>query len=445
MTAPVVVFLGPSLELADARRELDAHYVGPAAQGDVLRALDARPAAIAIIDGYFARVPAVWHKELLWALAQGVRVYGAASMGALRAVELAPFGMVGVGRVFDGFRRGEYEDDDEVTVMHADAGAGYRPLSDAMVDLRATYARAAREQIVDEALAAELVARAKALPYPARTHAAALDAVARAGGDGAALERLRRWLPAGRVRQKRDDALELLGVLRRLVEAGPIEPHTPTFHFARTDAWEQLARQGGGRAAAPGDDPRRTAPLLDELRLAGRAAYRAAQDDALARALAAALARRHELVVDDALLGEAASRFFLEQGTLGPEAIQAWMAEQRLDAEALTRFLEREAPLHWARTLHAAEILEHLPDALRASGELVPLLLRARARRAALDELGGEQLVLDEAEAAELLTWYFTTRRGQPAPGDADTCAQVLGFDSGERLLRALLVERRLA
>ena len=47
MTAPIIVFLGPSLSLADAERELPATvatYLGPAAQGDVLRAVEQRPA-----------------------------------------------------------------------------------------------------------------------------------------------------------------------------------------------------------------------------------------------------------------------------------------------------------------------------------------------------------------------------------------------------------------
>ena len=56
-----------------------------------------RPVAIGLIDGYFERVPSVSHKEILWAMSQGIVVIGAASMGALRAAELAPFGMLGVG------------------------------------------------------------------------------------------------------------------------------------------------------------------------------------------------------------------------------------------------------------------------------------------------------------------------------------------------------------
>lgn len=443
MTAPVIVFIGPTLALADARRELDATYLGPVAQGDVLRAVEARPAAIAIIDGYFARVPAVWHKEILWALAQGVPVFGASSMGALRAAELAAFGMVGVGRIFAGFRDGAYEDDDEVAIVHGDADGGYRPLSDAMVDLRATFERAIADRVIDEPLGADLVARARAMHYAQRSYPAVLAAAERAGLPAEPLARLRAWLPDHRVQQKRDDAVELLRALRALVERGPIEPVRPSFRFEHTDAWEQLSRRSGHRRTTSSLDPRTTAPLLDELRLAGKGAYWSALDGALARALASAEARRHELAVDDVLVGEAGRGFFLRQGTLSPEAIQAWMAGERLDADGLARFLEREARLHWARTLHAAEIIAQLPDQLRATGDLVPLLVRAQAKRRLLEQLGDDPPGVDETEAAALLDWFFTGRRSQPPPGNADACAQVLGFESGERLLRALALERR--
>jgi hypothetical protein len=63
------------------------------------RAALAHPAAIGVIDGYFEVVPTVWHKEILWAMAQGIHVFGAASIGALRAAELDSFGMRGVGRL----------------------------------------------------------------------------------------------------------------------------------------------------------------------------------------------------------------------------------------------------------------------------------------------------------------------------------------------------------
>ena len=104
------VFLGPTLPPVEAASLLEAVYLPPVRQGDVLRLVrSARPKAIGIVDGYFRAVPAIWHKEVLFALSQGVHVFGAASMGALRAAELDGFGMVGVGRVYEAYRSGTFE------------------------------------------------------------------------------------------------------------------------------------------------------------------------------------------------------------------------------------------------------------------------------------------------------------------------------------------------
>lgn len=60
----IVVFVGPSVPVEDAQRALDAVYRPPAAQGDVYRAARQRPHAIGLVNGYFERVPAVFHKEI---------------------------------------------------------------------------------------------------------------------------------------------------------------------------------------------------------------------------------------------------------------------------------------------------------------------------------------------------------------------------------------------
>ena len=92
----------------------------------MLRAARGAPRAIGLIDGVFERVLPVWHKEILWAMTQGIHVFGAASMGALRAAELHAFGMVGVGRIFADYRDGVLEADDEVAVLHGPGGGGLR-------------------------------------------------------------------------------------------------------------------------------------------------------------------------------------------------------------------------------------------------------------------------------------------------------------------------------
>ncbi|MFN9630245.1 MAG: TfuA-like protein, partial [Cyanobacteriota bacterium] len=125
-----VVFVGPSLPEHEVRRlHPEAVILPPVRQGDIVSVLRAhRPSAIGVIDGVFLSVLSVWHKELLLALDEGVALYGAASMGALRAAECAPFGMVGLGRIYARFADGTLTRDDEVAVAHATAEFGHRTL-----------------------------------------------------------------------------------------------------------------------------------------------------------------------------------------------------------------------------------------------------------------------------------------------------------------------------
>ena len=147
----VCIFVGPTLSREAVVSVLDAQCLPPAAQGDVYRAARLRPRAIGIIDGYFSGAPSVWHKEILWALSQGIAVFGSSSMGALRAAELHSFGMRGVGRIFEWFRDGVLEDDDEVAVVHGPAELGFAGASEPMVNVRATLARAVAEGVITPA------------------------------------------------------------------------------------------------------------------------------------------------------------------------------------------------------------------------------------------------------------------------------------------------------
>jgi len=133
-----LVFVGPTLPAAEARARLPgARVLPPVAVGDILALARRRGVRqIAIIDGAFEHMAAVWHKEILIALERGIAVWGAASMGALRAAELAPFGMRGVGGIYRDFAAGRLVADDEVAVAHLPAEYGYRATSEALVNLR---------------------------------------------------------------------------------------------------------------------------------------------------------------------------------------------------------------------------------------------------------------------------------------------------------------------
>lgn len=173
-SSSVVVFCGPSLSADEVTAVLpDALVAPPVEMGSIYRACrvapeDGGPSAIAVIDGYYERRPSVWHVEIMWALSRGVRVYGAASMGALRAAELHPYGMVGVGQVFEWYRDGVIEDDDEVAVVHAPAQSRYFQMSEAFVDVRVTVADAIEAGVVDAGQGDLLLREGKQLFYPYR-------------------------------------------------------------------------------------------------------------------------------------------------------------------------------------------------------------------------------------------------------------------------------------
>jgi len=231
------LFTGPTLPAEEAERWLDAIFLPPAAQGDVYRVALAKPVAIGIIDGYFERVPSVSHKEILWAMAQGVHVLGAASMGALRAAELSLFGMEGVGAIHDAYTRGEIEADEEVAVAHALTEEAYRPLSEALVNVRATLCAAERAGVIPVATRVRLEEIAQGLFYPDRCYPILLRRAAMLGLPPEHLDALRAFLPEGRVDQKRLDAIALLQTMSERF-AGGSEPKQVHYHFERTDAWE---------------------------------------------------------------------------------------------------------------------------------------------------------------------------------------------------------------
>lgn len=211
MDCKVVVFLGPTLSVGDARRQLDAMYLTPAGNGDIVRAvIDHAPGVIALIDGVFAQSPAVRHKEILWAMSRGVRVYGASSMGAVRAAELTEHGMRGYGMVFRWYRRTALADDADVAVAMAPAQLGSFALGDALIDIRLTLKKAVLDRIIGRHCQQTLERLARSLHYTERSYAKLISIAARQGVPLQELDTLGRWLEGGRRKQKEADAIGLL-------------------------------------------------------------------------------------------------------------------------------------------------------------------------------------------------------------------------------------------
>jgi len=209
-----VVFLGPSLDRREALAILPADYRPPAARGDLTRAVSDGAGVIGLIDGVFFQESSVGHREILAALKKRVRVVGASSMGALRAAELHTLGMEGVGEVYRMYRDGVLVSDDEVAL--AFDPESFSALSEPLVNIRATLARAEEEGVVDHGTREILFTAASSLYYPDRTYPRLVREAGKAA-DPDSLDRFARWVVKGAVDLKRRDALEALGRIREIL------------------------------------------------------------------------------------------------------------------------------------------------------------------------------------------------------------------------------------
>ena len=163
------VFLGPSLPIEVARRILPADYYPPAQMGDLYHILGAGYKQILIIDGVFHGAPSIWHREILEAMRAGIVVYGACSMGALRAAELEPFGMIGLGKIFGYYKSGLIEGDDEVALVHGDKESGYLPMTVPLINVRETLDCMRMERLINANEASFLLKNIRSICYLERT------------------------------------------------------------------------------------------------------------------------------------------------------------------------------------------------------------------------------------------------------------------------------------
>ena len=437
------LFVGPTMPRAEIGMLCNFVCLPPAAQGDVLHLAKARPRAIGIIDGYFDGVPAVWHKEILWALTQGIHVFGSASMGALRAAELQQFGMRGVGRIFAAYLAGELEDDDEVAVMHGPAPAGYVILSEPMVNIRATLEAAERAGIVTAATRALLIERGKSLFYQERSWERVL---ADGGGEGTLAgetQALRAWLPTGRIDQKRLDARAMIAAMRDFLAGAP-GPMQAAFTLEWTDMWESATQSAAARGIVDGETAgaSRDEWVLDELRL-DEAAFEAARQRALLRRLAADGLRSQGPAIDPAARRATEQRLRTRLGLFRRSDLDRWCSENNLDATDFAHLVDEETRRSEIEDRLDPYLGRDLLDQLRLDGTYGRFAARAVQKRAALADSGQ----LDAAPIdvgltpIVLVAWHFETRLGRSIPDDIAAHVRRLGLFDPRNFYRLLARE----
>lgn len=161
------IFTGPTLSADATRTIIEADVRPPVTVDDLAAAVDDGVRVIGIIDGAFVQRYSATPTQILDCLRQGIVIYGAASAGALRAVEAAPFGMRGVGDIYRLFASGYRHEDELMMAYHPETLA---PLSVAMINVRFAVANAVRSGVLTPDEGQVLQEVAKSQYFPSRTY-----------------------------------------------------------------------------------------------------------------------------------------------------------------------------------------------------------------------------------------------------------------------------------
>jgi YcaO-like protein with predicted kinase domain len=246
----------------------EARFEGPVQRGDLAAALRRGAQRILILDGRFHQSLAVSPSEIMDALRRGVRVYGASSMGALRAAELEPYGMVGSGSIFRYIRERSPFRDDFIAQLFSATRKEVQERSITFVELHLNLRALSERGLLRDSDRRTLEALYRDLDYADRD----LDAL-RARLDGhpraRAMSEAAELALEGMERPKRADAREALEGLRRdatevrRVNAAlrhPIRQHARTLRARPAGAPTETAVSWELGAAHPPED---LLPALD--------------------------------------------------------------------------------------------------------------------------------------------------------------------------------------
>jgi hypothetical protein len=175
-----VVFVGPSLRAAAAERLLpSAVFRPPARRGDLDRVDPDRTDEVILIDGVMVYEHPPSPSETYRLAERGVRVLGASSIGALRAVELRDHGVEGIGWVFKEFCSGRLTADDEL-LARLDPRTGMAETL-FLINVRYAVACLTASGALDHSRAGRFVAAIASLHFERRTRLQAEDLAASVG------------------------------------------------------------------------------------------------------------------------------------------------------------------------------------------------------------------------------------------------------------------------
>jgi TfuA protein len=213
-----IIFLGPSLNHERARHIFQADFRGPAKKGDLLRISSVvdDTTIVCLVDALFLQdYPPSPIEVYQLMLNKNIKLFGAASLGALRAVELEKFGMIGIGKIFELYKKGKLTADDEVAVTFTEGE--HQLQSEAMIDIRFNLFLAYRNGIINEITKKTIAKVAKSIYFPYRNYIDILDQTEKhypAIADD--LKLFRTYIIKNRQSLKERDTIKLINYVKKL-------------------------------------------------------------------------------------------------------------------------------------------------------------------------------------------------------------------------------------
>ena len=298
------IFIGPTR----AQIPPGAEAYPPAQQGDIATAVLDGVKTIVLIDGLFTQHLAPWHKEILFAIQAGVRVVGAASLGALRGVECERYGMEVYGKIAEWYKDGTCTDDADVALAHADVEGDYEPASVPLVNILATcLALEAKGAITS---AEKAVSECAEIYYPERNWSAIRHRVQEH-------ELIRDWY----IDQKKIDAEE--AILKAMIET-PRIPAAPSEN-AMNSLFVALLKND---------------TLVNGVRKWETAILR---DEAFDFYALTELAMNQGVVASDSDIQDQSFKMWSNLGIFDPESAAYWMAINGISDQEWNKFAIRKA------------------------------------------------------------------------------------------------------
>ena len=430
----IVVYAGPTLSHEEITQHIDCVCLPPIKHRDILQVLPNKPDAIGIIDGYFEGAPSVWHKEILYALDQGVHVYGSSSMGALRAAELHQFGMVGVGQIFEWYRNGVLEDDDEVAVLHGPAEVGFMVASEPMVNIRATLELAHEQQVINEVEKNTLLAAAKNTFYKNRSWSHLLESSIELFADESLTRNLKDWLEQNRIDLKKQDAVQMLKTMQQNRTSFSTKP-TTNYHFEWTNVWDTAFQEHGQSLAITNPLSDSDQKVLDQLRL-DPDQFQRCRDKAL---LSWICNNRVETQTTDNGAKVALKQFRTDNQLDSRSQLLDYMAQVDLDETQLTVLLQDAARVDYIRQA-ADDLRSGIIDQLKLDGRYLNLLEIANLKQKAIQAAGVDPDHPDIVPA-QILAWYFGQQLSSSIPQRLEDHLATIDLENSDDFYRLITAD----